>query len=142
MSVEKILREKGFDVVTAKPSTKIADIVGTLAEKKIGVIVISDDESHVAGILSERDIVRGLKRHGPSLLDKVAKDLMTSKVRTCTPSDTVSHLMALMSEHRIRHVPVVVEGKLCGLLSIGDIVKSRLGEIESEASALRAYVTG
>jgi CBS domain-containing protein len=142
MSVEKILREKGFDVVTAKPSTKIADIVGTLAEKKIGVIVISDDGSHVAGILSERDIVRGLKRHGPSLLDKVAKDLMTSKVRTCTPSDTVSHLMALMSEHRIRHVPVVVEGKLCGLLSIGDIVKSRLGEIESEASALRAYVTG
>ena len=142
MSVEKILREKGFDVVTAKPSTKIADIVGTLAEKKIGVIVISDDESHVAGILSERDIVRGLKRHGPSLLDKVAKDLMTSKVRTCTPSDTVSHLMALMTEHRIRHVPVVVEGKLCGLLSIGDIVKSRLGEIESEASALRAYVTG
>jgi len=142
MSVEKILREKGSDVVTAKPSTKIADIVGTLAEKKIGVIVISDDESHVAGILSERDIVRGLKRHGPSLLDKVAKDLMTSKVRTCTPSDTVSHLMALMTEHRIRHVPVVVEGKLCGLLSIGDIVKSRLGEIESEASALRAYVTG
>lgn len=142
MSVEKILREKGADVVTAKPATKIADIVDTLADKKIGVIVISEDGAGVAGILSERDIVRGLKRHGLSLLDMVAKDLMTSKVRTCTPSDTVSQMMALMTEHRIRHVPVVVDGKLCGLLSIGDIVKSRLGEIESEASALRAYVTG
>ena len=142
MSVEKILREKGTDVVTVKPLTKIFDIVGTLADKKIGGVVISEDGSKVAGFLSERDIVRGLKRHGLSLLDKAAKDLMTSQVRTCTPSDTVSHLMALMTEHRIRHVPVVVEGKLCGLLSIGDIVKSRLGEIESEASALRAYVTG
>ena len=142
MRVEKILREKGTDVVTAPPSTKIGDIVSTLADRRIGVIVISEDESRVAGILSERDIVRGLKRHGLSLLDMVARDLMTSRVRTCVPSDTVSQLMALMTDHRIRHVPVVVEGKLCGLLSIGDIVKSRLGEIESEAEALRAYVAG
>ncbi len=142
MNVETILRDKGADVVTAKPSTKIAEIVATLAEKRIGAIVLCEDLSHIQGIISERDIVRGLKRHGASLLDMVARDMMTSQVKTCTPSDTVSQLMEQMTEHRIRHLPVVDEGRLCGVLSIGDVVKSRLGEIESEADALRAYVTG
>lgn len=128
--------------MTAKPSEIIANIVATLRDKRIGVIVISEDQAGVEGILLERDIVRGLKGHGAALLDMAAKDLMTARVKTCAPSDTVSQIMAQMTEHPIRYLPVVVDGALCGLLSIGDIVKSRLGEIESEAGALRGYVTG
>ena len=122
MSVEKILREKGSDVVTAKPSTKIADIVGTLAEKKIGVIVISDDESHVAGILSERDIVRAFGRFGAKAAQVTVGDIATRNVTACVTETSLARVQSLMKEGGFRHMPVVEEGRVKGIISIGDIL--------------------
>ncbi|MCH7710465.1 MAG: CBS domain-containing protein [Proteobacteria bacterium] len=141
MDVASILRIKGSSVATAPPEATITDIAAKLKEEKIGALVVSDDGLKVLGIISERDIVRGLADHGLDLLEKRAEELMTAEVMTCTPNDTTGDLMAVMSEKRIRHIPVTENGELCGIVSIGDVVKDRLDEIEREANALRAYVT-
>ena len=141
MDVASILRIKGSSVATAPPEATITDIAAKLKEEKIGALVVSEDGIKVLGIISERDIVRGLADHGLDLLEKRAEELMTAKVMTCTPNDTTGDLMAIMSEKRIRHIPVTENGELCGIVSIGDVVKDRLDEIEREASALRDYVT-
>ena len=141
MDVASILRIKGSSVATAPPEATITDIAAKLKEEKIGALVVSDDGLKVLGIISERDIVRGLADHGLDLLEKRAEELMTAEVMTCTPNDTTGDLMAVMSEKRIRHIPVTENGELCGIVSIGDVVKDRLDEIEREANALRDYVT-
>lgn len=140
MDVASILKAKGKNVVTAPPDAKVAEVVRKLTEKRIGVLVVSEDNIQVLGIISERDIVAGLAEHGPELLDMKASELMTREVVTCAPIDGTSKLMVEMTERRIRHLPVVENGVLCGIVSIRDVVKNRLDEIESKASALRDYV--
>ncbi|MDA0368351.1 MAG: CBS domain-containing protein [Proteobacteria bacterium] len=140
MYVSALLANKGADVVTARPDTTIGNAVNLLAEKKIGVLVISGDGTSIDGILSERDIVRGLADQGSRISSIPASELMSRSVVTCAPTDTISSLMVLMTERRIRHLPVIESGALIGIVSIGDIVKHRIAEIESEAEALRQYV--
>ncbi len=141
MDVASILRIKGSSVATEPPEATIADIAARLKQEMIGALIVSDDGAKVLGIISERDIVRGLADHGLDLLEKRADDLMTVEVLTCTPNDTTGDLMAVMTEQRIRHIPVTEDGALCGIVSIGDVVKDRLDETEREANALRDYVT-
>lgn len=141
MYVESVLRSKGNKVVTAKPETPVTDIARTLAEARIGAVVISGDERRVEGVLSERDIVAAIAAEGPSALSKRASDLMTREVVTCSPQDQVADLMSVMTARRIRHIPVLEDGALSGIISIGDVVKCRVQEIEFEAEALRTYVT-
>ncbi len=144
MHVAVILKQKGPDVVTTTPERTIAETAKLLDRHRIGAVVVLDtaDGGAVAGVLSERDIVRGIARHGERALAMSVRELMTSDVVVCTPGDTVQDLMGLMTLRRIRHVPVVEDGRLSGIISIGDVVKHRLGEIELEAESLRAYVQG
>jgi CBS domain-containing protein len=141
MDVASILRTKGSSVATAPPEATIADIAARLKQEKIGALVVSDDGVKVLGIISERDILWALTDHGLDLLEKRVDELMTAEVLTCTPNDTTGDLMAVMTEQRIRHIPVTEDGALCGIVSIGDVVKDRLDETEREANALRDYVT-
>ena len=140
MHVKVILKNKGSAVETIRPDATIADATDRLKTRRIGVLVVSRDGTSVDGILSERDIVSGLAEFGGSLLDQKVEALMTADVRTCTTEDTVMSVMELMTDRRIRHVPVVEEGNLVGIVSIGDAVKNRLNELENEASQLREYI--
>ncbi len=140
MNVATILQSKGGNVVTARPTATIAEIASLLRDARIGAVVISSDRVRVEGILSERDIVRALAEHGEATLSHTAADLMTRNVTTCTPSDDVAHLMSVMTSGRFRHLPVMEEGALVGLVSIGDVVRVRVEEVEREAEALREYV--
>jgi CBS domain-containing protein len=140
MNVESILKTKGSSVVTIAPDETVVRALSILEAHEIGALVVSADRIRVQGILSERDIVRGLALRGPELLDVKVSEVMTSEVYVCEPDDTVAELMSQMTERRIRHLPVVVDGKLKGIVSIGDVVKNRLGEIESETEALREYI--
>lgn len=141
MNVATILQVKGSGVFTVKPTMAIAEVVRILTEKRIGAVVVSSDGLRPQGILSERDIVRSLASHGNATLEKTAKDLMTARVTTCTPKDQLADLMGVMTAKRIRHLPVMEDDTLVGIISIGDVVKWRVEEIESEADALRTYVT-
>jgi CBS domain-containing protein len=140
MNVAAILKAKGSSVVTVKPDTSIADVIHILADKKIGAVLVSSDGRRADGILSERDIVRSLAANGGRTLDKKAHELMTTRVTTCVSDDQLSDLMSVMTAKRIRHLPVVADGAISGIISIGDVVKWRVEEIEREADALRAYV--
>src|SRR5437763_11853120 len=131
MTVKAILSRKGGDVVTIAPTASLSAAVKLLAERRIGAIVITGPEDRVAGILSERDIVRMLAERGPAALDDNVAAVMTRKVTTCTEADTVAFIMERMTEGKFRHLPVVEQGKLVGVISIGDVVKFRVGEIES-----------
>jgi CBS domain-containing protein len=126
--------------VTIAPDETVARALSVLEAHEIGALVVSADRVRAQGILSERDIVRGLALRGPELLEAKVSEVMTSEVYTCEPGDTVAELMSQMTERRIRHLPVVVDGKLNGIVSIGDVVKNRLGEVESETEALREYI--
>ncbi len=141
MNVETILAGKGRDVLTIAPDAVIADAVRLLGAKGIGAVVVSADGKMVSGILSERDIVHGLAEHGGALLDRRIDELMTRNVETCSGRDTDQEVLALMTERRFRHVPVVEDGVLVGIVSIGDVVKSRLDGIASEAEAMRDYIS-
>jgi len=140
MKVAAILENKGDRVATIEEGMSVRDVVAKLREEKVGALVVTPDGTTVAGILSERDVVRGLADSGPALLDKTAGDLMTRDVKVCASSEDIQHLMSLMTEHRIRHLPVVDGDRLCGIVSIGDVVKARLSELESETNALRQYI--
>ena len=140
MKVDTILRNKGGDIFTARPNTSIADAARLLKEKRIGAVVVSEDGAKVLGILSERDIVHALVDHGCDVLDKRVADLMTRDVVTCTPEDSTNSLMSMMTQRRIRHLPVVRDDALCGMVSIGDVVKIRIEEVETEASAMRDFI--
>jgi CBS domain-containing protein len=142
MNVDTILRKKGNRVTTIRSDATIADAVATLRRDGIGALVVSGDGGRVDGILSERDVVAALADDGPALLSRPIAEVMTRTVLTCEPQDTIAELMAEMTNRRIRHFPVVENGRLCGIISIGDVVKSRLDEIEFEADSMRSFIAG
>lgn len=140
MNVESILRKKGRGVITIAPDARIATAVALLRRHAIGALVVSRDDIVVEGVLSERDIVLALADHGAAALDHSVARLMSRQVATCAPEDRVADLAALMTERRIRHLPVVARGALAGIVSIGDIVKSRIDEVVDEASSMRDFI--
>jgi CBS domain-containing protein len=140
MNVEAILKNKGRDVATIASDATINDAVLLLRRKRIGALVIGASGGGVEGILSERDIVRALADYGARVFDLPVSALMTRRVITCAPEDSVSSLMAEMTTRRIRHLPVVENGALIGIVSIGDVVKYHIDEVEHEASALRQFI--
>jgi CBS domain-containing protein len=140
MIVKNILNNKRGNVVTIKPTADLTAAVKLLAEHHIGAVVILGADHRIVGILSERDIVRALAEHGPTALNKPVSQVMTRDVKTCTEDDTVEGLMGRMTTGKFRHMPVVQQGKLVGIVSIGDVVKNRVEEIEHEATALRDYI--
>jgi CBS domain-containing protein len=141
MNVEHILARKGREVKTIRPDVSVAEALRRLRAEGIGSLVVSENGTNLAGILSDRDILNAIADHGIDILGESVRGVMTEKVFTCSRDDRVSAIMALMTDRRIRHVPVVEDGRLCGMVSIGDVVKQRLDEIEGEAAALREYVT-
>lgn len=140
MAVVHILKRKGSDVVTVKPSETVQTIVDLLTRHRIGAVVVVDPRGGIAGIVSERDVVRAMAGDASAVVAKTAADIMTTRVRTCSPGDTESALMALMTEHRIRHLPVVSGGRLAGMISIGDVVKLRMEMMEHEAEEMKSYI--
>jgi CBS domain-containing protein len=142
MSVSHILKSKGRDVITASSNDSLGSIAQTLASKRIGAIVILSDSGKIEGIVSERDVVRCLAAEGAKALDVPVSKIMTKGVKTCSDEDSETELMALMTENRIRHLPVVNHGKLNGMISIGDVVKFRIEAIEREAADMKAYIAG
>lgn len=142
MLVSQIFGEKGDRLVTAHPDDTIAMAAETLKRERIGAVMVVDDRGELAGILSERDIVRAMPEHGPELFGLPVKKLMTREVVTCDPGDRVEEIMKNMTSGHFRHVPVKHDGKLVGIISIGDVVKSRLQELETETSQLRDYIVG
>lgn len=140
MAVAHILRQKGSDVVTVSPSDSVQSIVDTLSRHRIGAVVVVDGKGAIAGIVSERDIVRAMAADASGVAAKSARDIMTSKVMTCEPGDSEADLMQLMTENRIRHLPVVSGGRLAGMISIGDVVKLRMESIEREAEEMKTYI--
>jgi CBS domain-containing protein len=140
MRISEVLAGKaGHKVETVRPDATVRDLLGILAEHNIGALVVSDDGYSVDGIVSERDVVRRLHEEN-GILDHPVSSIMSAPVRTCEGHDTVNELMALMTERRFRHVPVVEDGRLVGIVSIGDVVKSRMSELEFERDQLDSYV--
>src|ERR1041385_3163857 len=139
MTVKAILSRKGGDIVTIAPTASLSAAVKLLAERRIGALVVTGPDHRVAGILSDRDIVRTLAERGPAALDDNVGAVMTRKVTTCTEADTIAYLMERMTAGKFRHLPVVDQGRLVGVISIGDVVKWRIEEVEHDADALREY---
>ena len=140
MIVKNILVGKRGNVVTIEPTADLTAAVKLLAERRIGAVVILGANHRIVGILSERDIVRALAAHGPTALNKPVGQVMTRDVKTCSEDDTIEGLMGRMTTGKFRHMPVVEQGKLVGIVSVGDVVKNRVEEIEREAAALRYYI--
>jgi CBS domain-containing protein len=140
MTVKAILSHKSPDIVSIEPTATLAQAAKLLAERRIGAVLVLGIEGRVAGILSERDIVRALAERGASGLDERVDQVMTRKVFTCSETDTVAQIMEQMTAGKFRHVPVIDQGRLTGMISIGDVVNHRLHEIESESNALREYI--
>lgn len=140
MTISTILKSKGSNIVSVRPDETIDSAAKCLQREKIGAVLVMDSGGKLCGVLSERDIVNGLANHGSGLLERTVSELMTRDVITCHPSDRVTRVMGMMTDRRIRHLPVLDGGELVGVVSIGDIVKRRMEEIESEAEALRSYI--
>lgn len=140
MRISDVLRNKGATVATITPETSVAGLLTELCVHNIGAMVVVSPDG-LLGIVSERDVVRMLHEVGAELLTRPVSDIMTTLVATCTPEDSVDSLSALMTTNRVRHVPVVVDGRLAGIVSIGDVVKTRMEELEREQQQLQAYIT-
>ncbi|MDT5007214.1 MAG: hypothetical protein QOJ24_4390 [Mycobacterium sp.] len=140
MRIADVLRTKGAAVATITPETSVSGLLNELAMNNIGAMVVVSADG-VVGIVSERDVVRKLHEHGVELLRLPVSAIMTTMVATCSPTDTVDHLTALMTTKRVRHIPVVENERLVGIVSIGDIVKQRMEELENEQRALQDYIT-
>jgi CBS domain-containing protein len=140
MTVKAILSAKGSRVETIEPDAKVAVAADRLAERRIGALVITGADRRIVGILSERDIVQQLAVRGAAALEMPLSEVMTRKVMTCSPTDTVSSVMERMTQGKFRHLPVVEQGRLVGIVSIGDVVKHRVEQMEREQSALRDYI--
>ncbi|MEQ1939037.1 CBS domain-containing protein [Mesorhizobium sp. CN5-321] len=140
MTVRAILDAKGHDVLTLGPNETLSDAIRTLAERRIGALVITNGDRKIVGILSERDIVRVMAREGAAALDLPVRSAMTPKVRICNENHTVNEVMEIMTEGRFRHLPVEKDGLLHGIVSIGDVVKRRIEDVEREAEEIRAYI--
>ncbi|RUM98653.1 CBS domain-containing protein [Pseudaminobacter arsenicus] len=140
MTVKAILEQKGHDVFTLGPNEKLTEAIKILAEHRIGALVITNGDRKIVGILSERDIVRVLAREGAAALDQSVRAAMTPKVNICNENHTVNELMEIMTKGRFRHLPVEKDGMLDGIVSIGDVVKRRIEDVEREAAEIRAYI--
>jgi len=140
VTVKTILARKGSSVVTIDPTATVAIAAKTLTERGIGALVVTGAEGRTIGIVSERDIVRALGQRGVAVLDTSVADIMTRRVVTCGQQDTIGELMQQMTDGKFRHVPVVEQDRLIGIVSIGDVVKSRLEQMEQESNALRDYI--
>ncbi len=141
MRISDLLRVKGTRVVTVTPDTKVRRLLEVLAEHGIGAAVVSADGASVDGIVSERDVVRAFAQRGAAVMSEPVTEIYTAQVRTVAPETSLDDVMRLMTEHRMRHAPVVVDGALSGLVSIGDVVKNRIDELETERTALSDYIT-
>jgi len=141
-TVAAILRHKGYQITAVDPTATIAQVTNVLTERRIGAVLVLDRAEQLLGILSERDIVRSLSKNGASTLEMTASQLMTRAIQVVRPETTVIEAMAMMTAGRFRHLPVIEHGVLVGLISIGDVVKARIVEQESEVDSLRAYVAG
>jgi CBS domain-containing protein len=140
MRIQDVIQGKGSQaVVTIGPDATVRELIALLAEHNVGALVVSEDGERVSGIVSERDVVRRLHADA-AVLDTAVSSIMTADVRTCGGADSLTDLMQTMTEHRIRHVPVVADGRLTGIISIGDVVKNRIGELEFERDQLDSYV--
>jgi CBS domain-containing protein len=140
MRIADVLRNKGASVATITPETSVSGLLTELAVQNIGAMVVVSPDG-VVGIVSERDVVRKLHESGADLLKRPVSEIMTSFVATCSPTDSVDSLSALMTKNRVRHVPVMDNGRLAGIVSIGDVVKTRMEELEAEHEQLHAYIT-
>lgn len=140
MAVAHILRQKGTSVFTVEPGDSVQTIVDMLARHRIGAVVVVDPAGGIAGIVSERDVVRAMVGDMAAVSSMTAKDIMTAKVRTCSPTDSEAELMQMMTESRIRHLPVVANGRVTGMISIGDVVKLRIESMEAEADQMKTYI--
>lgn len=141
MNVEGLLRAKGDAVATIPRTSTVAEVVAALADHGVGALVVSDDGTHIDGIVTERDVVRSLAAQGRDLLDVEVASIMTREVITCEMATTVDELSTWMTERRMRHVPVVVGGELKGIVSIGDVVKDRIRDLEVERQTLHEYIS-
>ncbi|MEV3979886.1 CBS domain-containing protein [Nonomuraea sp. NPDC050227] len=140
MLIGTILRNKGSAVTTVAPAATVRELLGKLADHNIGAVVVSTDGTTIQGIVSERDVVRRLHDRGPEILDAPVSSIMTTEVRTAGPGDNVDELRRTMTTHRFRHMPVVENGRLVGIVSIGDVVKSAIEELETEKASLVDYL--
>jgi CBS domain-containing protein len=140
MNVKHILSQKGSDVLTLEPTATLANAMDILAKRRIGALVITGADRRIVGILSERDVVRAIAEHGTGILQSPVSETMTRKVVSCGQNETIAEIMGRMTAGKFRHVPVVEQGRLIGIVSIGDIVKARLEELEQEHDALRDYI--
>ena len=140
MQISQLLRHKGREVATIEGTETVRTALAVLAEKGIGALVVSSDGRHIEGIVSERDVARGLHERGAGLLADPVSTVMTAQVHTCPPGASVHDLARTMTDHRVRHVPVVEDGTLIGIVSIGDVVKARLDELEEERKQLVDYI--
>ena len=140
MRISDVVRRKGADVITVRSDASVVELLALLSEHRIGAVVVSDDGEAVNGIVSERDIVRHLHTDGAGLLEAPVSQIMTAEVHTCAPDDSLDDLEAAMTERRFRHVPVVVDGKLHAIVSIGDVVKNRIDDLQAERDQLRTYI--
>jgi len=140
MKLAELIKGKQNDIVKIRPSSKIADAANTMTSNRIGALLVEDDAGAIVGILSERDIVRGMGPHGADLHDVEVSELMTKDLIHCSSQDTVNEAMAKMTDRRIRHLPVCDDDELVGFISIGDLVKCRILEVQGEAEALRQYI--
>ena len=141
MHVAAILKDKGHAVETVGTEATVMDVAARLSAMRIGAVVVTDSDGGVAGIISERDIIRVVGKHGAGALDWPVAEVMTKAVMTCREADTIDQLMSVMTERRFRHLPVLENGKLAGIVSIGDVVKHRVAEVEFEANLMRDYIT-
>lgn len=143
MDIESILAGKGRDVRTIRPDLTVAEAMRRMRDEAISALVVSDDGRRIAGIVSDRGILRAIVDHGADVMRARVLDIMTTEVFTCSPAENVNAIMSAMTERRIRHIPVVDDrGLLCGLISIGDVVKQRLDEMQHETEAMREYISG
>jgi CBS domain-containing protein len=141
-TVKAILDLKGRDVVTMGPNTTVSEAAAILSEKRIGAIVVVGMENRISGIFTERDVVHAIAKSGGECLNQAVATVMTSKVFRCSEDTTVNELMEMMTSRRFRHVPVETDGKLAGIISIGDVVKTRIAAVEREAEEIKAYIAG
>ena len=141
MRIADVLRNKGADVATVRPEATVGELLTGLAERNIGAMVVVGSAGVIAGIVSERDVVRKLHENGPDVLALPVAQIMTSVVATCSLESSVDDLSELMTEKRVRHIPVLVDGRLAGIVSIGDVVKTRMEELKTERQQLQAYIT-
>ncbi|MCL5047537.1 MAG: CBS domain-containing protein [Firmicutes bacterium] len=141
MKIKQLLADKGNAVMTVKSTDSVLDAAKLMAEHKIGALVVSEDKSHIDGLISERDIVRRLSQIAGPVVSEPVSSIMTSSVYVCQLEDEVDYVMEVMTDNKVRHLPVVCDGKMCGMISIGDIVKSRIQELKSDAEHLLKYIS-